>query len=66
MKFLQVYGQQRKDLKSNNLIKVKKNYNPSFSKKIIKHEFSHFTLFVQIILVKKEKIKINPFKGTVG
>ena len=54
---------QRKDLETNNLIKVKKNYIPSFSKKIVKHEFSHFTLYVQIILVKKEKIKKNPFKG---
>ena len=53
----------RKDLESNNLIKVKENYAPSLSKKIIKHEFSHFTLLVQIILVKKEKIKKNPFKG---
>ena len=53
---------QRKDLESNNLIKVKTNYIPSKSKKIIKHEFSHFTLFVQIILVKR-KIKRNPFKG---
>ena len=53
----------RKSLVNNNFLKVKQHYKPFFLKKIIKHEFSHFTLFVQIILVKKEKIQKNSLKG---
>ena len=43
-----------KNLKHENFLKLEKSYEPILLKKKIKHEFSHFTLFLQVILIKKE------------
>ena len=48
---------------ANRLIKLKKSYKPIYLERIIKHEFSHFTLFTKIILINKEKIIKNAYKG---
>ena len=45
------------------VIKLDKNYNPMFLKNTIKHEFSHFTLFSKVMIIKKEKIIKNNIKG---
>ena len=45
------------------LITLDKNYKPIFLNKLIKHDFSHFTLFSQVIVIKKEKIITNNIKG---
>ncbi len=45
------------------LIKLNKNYKPIFLNKVIKHQFSHFTLFTKVIIIKKEKIEKNIIKG---
>ncbi len=52
-----------KNFKSRDFIILKKNYKPISLKKVIKHEFSHFTLFLQVIIVKKEELKKNSFRG---
>ena len=46
-----------------NLITLDKNYNPIFLNKLIKHDFSHFTLFSKVIVIKKEKLITNNIKG---
>jgi adenine-specific DNA glycosylase len=45
------------------VIKLDKNYNPMFLKNTVKHEFSHFTLFSKVMIIKKEKIIKNSIKG---
>ena len=45
------------------LIRLGKNYKPIFLNKVIKHDFSHFTLFSKVIIIKKEKLIKNNIKG---
>ena len=45
------------------LIKLEKDYHPSSLSRAIKHEFSHFTLFSEVIFIKKEKVIINNLIG---
>lgn len=52
-----------KKIEDMEVIKLDKNYNPMFLKNTIKHEFSHFTLFSKVMIIKKEKIIKNSIKG---
>ena len=45
------------------LINFKSNYKPIFLRKVIRHQFSHFTLLSQIIIIDKDKMLSNKFIG---
>ena len=53
----------KKNFNKYNFIKLKNNYKPIFLKKVIRHEFSHFTLLSQVIIINKEKIEKNKYTG---
>ena len=63
MRYRLVIGRVKKNLNNFYLRNFKSNYKPIFLRKVIKHQFSHFTLFSQIIIVDKDKMLSNKLIG---